>query len=175
MSRKLRDELSHLPWAVLLTVLTPLLVVVGLARRGYRLALRFLFWAKWHHYNKFILFVYSDNPLWKSYIESNILPRIGPYAVTLNRSRPAQWRYRHLEALIWTHWGGVAEYSPLAIVFPPRLPPHVFRLWAPFKALRYGKEGPLLDLRAELSALVDQAVADLAGRQLPAAHQPAGG
>ena len=175
MTRKLRDELSHLPWAVFLAVLSPLLLLGSWVRRGYRWTLRFLFWVKWHHYNKFIVFVYSDNPLWKRYIESNILPHVARYAVTLNRSRPAQWQYRRLEALIWSHWGGGAEYSPMAIVFPPHLPPHVFRFWAPFKALRYGKEAPLLALRAELSELVDQTVTDLSGRHLPPAHQPASG
>jgi hypothetical protein len=169
--RKLRHELHNLPAAVLLVVLSPVLILWGAARSSYQWTLRFLFWLKWHHYNKFIVFVYSDNPHWKEYIESKLLPHIAPHSVTLNRSQPAQWRYRQLETLIWTHWGGSVEYSPVAIVFPPHDPPCVFRFWTPFKALHYGKEAPLLAARAEFFALVDHVMTDLAGRHLtPASH-----
>lgn len=36
--------------------------------------------------NRFILFVYSDSPNWKSYIERSILPQIQDYAIVLNWS-----------------------------------------------------------------------------------------
>jgi hypothetical protein len=170
--RKLRHELHNLPLAVLLVLLSPLLILWSVAKSGYRRALRFIFRLKWHHYNKFVVFVYSDNPRWKEYIESNILPGIAPHSVTLNRSRAAQWKYRRLEAMIWTHWGGPVEYSPVAIVFPPRQPPCVFRFWTPFNALLYGKEGPLIAARAELFELVNQVATDLAGRHLTPASGP---
>jgi len=170
--QKLGYELLNVPAAVSLALLSPVLILWGVARSAYQRTLQFLFWLKWHHYHKFVVFVYSDHPHWKEYIETKILPQIAPHSVTLNRSRPAQWKQRQLETLIWTHWGGPVEYSPVAIVFPPHRPPCVLRFWTPFKALHYGKEAPLLAARAALFELVDQAVTDLAGCRLRPAGRP---
>jgi hypothetical protein len=172
-NRKLRRKLRNLPLAVFLFLLSPVLILGAAVNSAYRWVLRLLFSLKWHSYHKFVVFVYSDNPHWKEYIESKILPEIAPHSVTLNRSRPEQWRHRRLETLIWTHWGGRVEYSPVAIVFPPHQPPCVFRFWTPFKALHYGKEAPLIAARAELLDRVHQVMTDLAGRRLAAASDPA--
>ena len=56
---------------------------------------------------KCILFVYSDSPHWKQYIEANILPRIEHCSVILNWSQRETWyKKRPWEVSAFHHWAG---------------------------------------------------------------------
>src|SRR4029453_3508100 len=56
----------------LLLLLLPLVLAYGL----YALPLHSLLWLLWSPAGKRVLFVYSNSPVWQSYIETNILPRL---------------------------------------------------------------------------------------------------
>jgi hypothetical protein len=86
----------------------------------YKSWLRSRFWLRYGRNGKFILFVYSNSPNWREYIESNILPRIDGHAVTLNWSERKKWYAEHrLEQKILGRWAGAREFNPVAIVFRP--------------------------------------------------------
>lgn len=107
----------------------------------YRQWLKFRFWHRHRKYGRFVLFVYSDSPNWKDYIEANILPRIESHAVTLNWSKRREWnRTKPFEARVFTHWAGEKEFNPMALVFSPDGNVKEVRFWRAFRDFKHGKE-----------------------------------
>lgn len=119
----------------------------------------------WHPKGKYALFVYSDNPTWKDYIETNILPRIADNTVVMNWSKRHEWDWdrKPLELRLYLAWTavsrypgkgylkhGASEYNPLAIVFVPWWKPKVLKFWKPFKDYKHGKETLLKQVEEEL-------------------------
>ena len=121
---------------------------------------------KWYP-EKNCLFVYSDSPNWKPYIEGQILPHLANRAVILNWSERSQWLNgrKPLAVRVFLHWANVApfrigtklkwegrEYNPLAVVFAPWWRPRRIKLWRAFKELKHGRPSRLKELEAQLFA-----------------------
>jgi len=119
----------------------------------------------WYPQQKYMLFVYSNSPNWKEYLESNILPRISTHAVVINWSDRSNWDWSGipLELKVFKHWSGVSRYflegkwkwdgeayNPIAITFLPWWRPRVFRFWQAFKDFKHGKDRNLKKLEAKL-------------------------
>lgn len=102
---------------------------------------------------KFILFVYSDSPNWKSYIERNILPQIQDHAVILNWSKRSQWDNTSWPVQIFEHWGGRKDFNPLAVVFCSLTQVRVIRFYPAFRDFKHGKETLLRQAESQLLAL----------------------
>lgn len=106
---------------------------------------------------KYILFIYSSNPLWEEYAENNIIPNIASKAYILNWSEKFKWiNQNKLEVKLYKHfmWGrewiwkqnvrmGGQEYNHMAIVFYPWWKPKKFSFWPAFKDYEFGKEEKL--------------------------------
>ncbi len=123
--------------------------------KGYRL--KIMFGQKWETHGKRILFVYSESPNWKPYVEKTILPKLETHVVTLNWSLRSEWRKTMpLEAKIFRHWGGDKEFNPIAIVLPKKGKVAVIRFWQAFKDARHGKEQTLRKAEAELYGLLEK-------------------
>jgi hypothetical protein len=121
-------------WLVLLVVFYPF-------RFAYEQWLTFRFWQRHGKYGRFVLFIYSDSPNWKDYIEANILPRLEPHVVTLNWSERQKWkRSNPFEARLFSHWAGESEFNPLALIFAPTGKVQGVRFWQAFKDLKHGKD-----------------------------------
>jgi hypothetical protein len=117
----------------------------------HKLWLRFRFWLRYTSKGKFILFVYSDSPLWKEYIEANILPRIGKQAVTLNWSERRKWAQENpLEQKVFQSWAGYKEYNPVAIILRPKGRVKVIRFLQAFRDYKHGKGDRLKKAEQEL-------------------------
>ena len=158
---------------IVLILLIPLIALVGVVAgivwlvQGAWLGLRVRL--QWCPRGKYLLFVYSNSRIWKDYIESNILPKIGDRAVVMNWSERSQWDWKRppLEVEVFRHWAGVRryflrgkrrwdghEFNPIAITFIPWWRRRVFRFWQPFKDFKHGKEQPLKRLEGQLLELV---------------------
>ncbi len=143
--------------AVALMVFLPYLAVNGVFNfcKGYWLRMRFR--KKWGPEGKNILFVYSESPNWKDYIEREIIPKLSPYAVYLNYSKRAEWKHKKpLEAKIWKQWGGVREFNPMAIVIPDRGKIKTVRFYQAFRDYKHGKDHLLRQKEGELYNLISQ-------------------
>ena len=124
---------------------------------AYRFWLKVRFWIRHGRNGKFILFVYSDSPNWKDYIETNILPRIEACSVVLNWSRRREWdAHRQYETKLFNQWSGPGEFVPVAIVFPLRGKVKVFRLWHPSQNPKRGKENVSKEAEQALYAAMNQ-------------------
>jgi hypothetical protein len=162
-------------WAETFTLIliTPLLLLAGFVALlfyvvaypfifSYRQWLKFHFWRRHGKHGRFILFVYSDSPHWKDYIEANILPRIESHAVTLNWSKRREWeRINPFEAKVFNHWAGEKEFNPMALVFSPGGKVKDVRFWRAFRDFKHGKEGLLKQAERLLFTEVERSASRL--------------
>ncbi len=130
---------------------------------AYRQWLKFRFWQRHGKHGRFVLFVYSDSPNWKDYIEANILPRIESHVVILNWSKRREWeRINPLEAQIFNHWAGRVEFNPMALVFSPSGKIKEVRFWRAFRDFKHGKERLLKEAESLLFTEVERIASRLA-------------
>ncbi|MGH9942752.1 MAG: hypothetical protein ACRD9R_10410 [Pyrinomonadaceae bacterium] len=119
--------------------------------KAYEEWLIYRFWQRHGKFGRFILFIYSDSPRWKDYIEENILPRIEPHVVTLNWSKRREWRKtKPFEARVFYRWAGEKEFNPMAIVLPPASKMKEVRFWQAFKDFKQGKDKLLKEAEQSL-------------------------
>ncbi|MDD3648187.1 MAG: hypothetical protein PHS44_06865 [Candidatus Dojkabacteria bacterium] len=122
----------------------------------------------WFRKGKHILFVYSESPNWKDYIERGILPRIKERAILVNWSKRKDLldsKSRVLE--IYKAWTGVqitnwakskrnkfgivgGEYNPVAVLFPKNGRAKVLKFYKAFKSFKSGRQQELKKLESEL-------------------------
>jgi hypothetical protein len=124
---------------------------------------------EWLPQSKFILFVYSDNELWKNYAEKNIIPKIASHSVILNWSRRKDWiSSNSLEARLFRNlqWGkewiwrrnvrmGGQDYNHMAIIFKPWNKPKTISFWKAFKDYKFEKYEKLKAAEQELYAYLE--------------------
>jgi hypothetical protein len=160
-SRKLNDLLGFFLLILFLPILLPLLVIVLPLYLLYKFILYLSIWLCWCTRKKFILFVYSDSPIWHDYIEQQILPHIKDRAFVLNWSEHKKWRrwFPSLPIMAFRHFGGSREFNPFAAVFRPFRLARTFRFFNAFKEFKHSKPDSLEKMRQEFLDLVENPTA----------------
>ncbi len=146
------------PWWVirLILLLLPLVLVVLLLWGLYSLSLYLLVWLCWVSRGRDILFVYSDSPHWKEYIEAEILPRIQDRAVILNWSERRKWIQKMtLGPMLFRNFGGHRGFNPIGFRFRPFRFHQTYRFWDPIRKWRKKED------RRELDTLLARFYSDL--------------
>ena len=129
--------LVTLIWLIFLIISYPFISL-------YEQWLKYQFWRRHGKFGRFVLFVYSDSPNWKDYIEANILPCIKEHVVTLNWSKRREWEQTNpFEAKIFYHWAGEEEFNPMAIILPLSGKVKEVRFWQAFRDFKHGKDKAL--------------------------------
>lgn len=103
---------------------------------------------------KFIIFIYSNSPHWKPYIEEHILPKIQDQSILLNWSDRSRWDRTSWNVQAFHHWGGDHDFNPLAIVYCNFFNVKVIRFYDAFLDLKHGNDIPLQKMEAQLLDLV---------------------
>lgn len=140
---------------LLFIILSPFIII---ALTLYLLAGLFLHvaaWCCWCVRGRYVLFVYSDSPVWHDYVEEHILPRLGDRAVVLNWSERSRWR-RTLAVLAFRYFGGDRAFNPMAVVFRPLRLARWFRFYEPFREFKHGRPEAVAKMERELYDLVDE-------------------
>jgi hypothetical protein len=132
---------------LLLALLFLLTLVRMLYHGGVSLSLQFLVWAK---RGSWVVWVYSDSPKWKSYVESEILPALPSGSTIINRSLP--WQPDSLAGRVYRHFGGDYEFCPIGIVFRRGEWVTCFRFFQPFQQARHGDTSSLDAMRVHFFA-----------------------
>ncbi len=96
-----------------------------------------------------VVFVYSNSPVWRDYVEQNILPRLPASAVVLNWSDRGIWPFWSLAVWLFNVYGGSREYNPIALVIRPLRPPRCFRFWRASRDFKHGKATTLQTVERE--------------------------
>jgi hypothetical protein len=115
------------------------------------------FQAAWQCQGKDLLLVYSNSPHWKTYIETEWLPRWGSRAVVLNWSERQRWRAEHPhEAQMFSAFAGSREFNPLAIVVRGGgwRDVRIVRFWRAFRDYKHGKDATLRRAEATLEQIL---------------------
>ena len=120
---------------------------LGLA---HRFALYLLVWLLWLPRGKDVLVVYSDSPIWREYMTTQVLPLVQERAIVLNWSERKRWSRWWLGVPVFHNFGGESDFNPLVILFRPLRPARTFRFWLPFKDWKRDYREPVERLRQEL-------------------------
>jgi hypothetical protein len=110
-------------------------------------------WTWWCLRGRDILFVYSESPIWRGYIEANVLPHLGERAVVLNWSQRKRWRVS-VARLAFHHFARYRQFNPLAVVFRPFHRSRTFRFWQPFTDFKHGHPEALRRMEDEFFGLI---------------------
>ena len=135
-----------LPLAVVAFI--PLILIALLVYGLYAALLRVAVWTLWNTRGTHVLFVYSDSPAWKPYIEQNIIPRLPPQTIILNWSDRRRWQRWSLATAVFRHFGGARNFNPLAVVIRPLEWGETFRFWLAFRDHKHGKPQKLAEVEA---------------------------
>jgi hypothetical protein len=158
-SRKKRG--SDYLGALLFLLLSPVIFVAVIVVITFHLVasvfLHLAAWCCWNLRGRYVLFVYSDSPIWHDYIEENILPRLGERVVVLNWSHRRRWRLT-LAVLVFRYFGGHRLFNPMAVVFRPLRLAKTFRFYEPFRDFKHGESGTVAKMEHELFELLDEIV-----------------
>ena len=95
-----------------------------------------LWWIGWAR--RRVLFVYSDSPNWKEYVEANILPKLPANTVVLNWSNRAQWPRFSVPAMLFRCFAGEREFNPIGLVFERFDIVDRYRFWQAFRDSKHG-------------------------------------
>ncbi len=149
------DRLKTIGTLALVALFLPLLLVYIVAYFVWLLVwgviLRVWFWRTHAARGRPVLFVYSESPNWQTYIEENVLPRIGDRAVVLNWSERRLWSSASpWEARFFRRFAGDREFNPLALVFRAGGRINVIRFHKAFLDFKHGKDSGLRAAEAEL-------------------------
>ena len=153
------NRLQKIGILALVVLLLPLLLIYVAAYLVFHLVwgivLRVWFWRAHAARGRPCLFVYSESPNWKAYIEENLLPRIGNRAMVLNWSERQLWDTTYpWEVRFFRRFAGDREFNPLALVFCGRGHIQTVRFHQAFLDLKHGRESALRAAEAELFSLV---------------------
>ncbi len=144
--RKMSDFIGIL----LVIVFLPLLIALGVCSLIYGIFLRLTIWAFYCTRGTNVLFVYSDSPIWKDYLDQHVVPHLPDSTLRLNWSERSTWNRASFPVRIFRYFGGDKAFNPLAVVFHPFRKAKVFRFWQPFKDFKHGKAEALELLQADL-------------------------
>src|SRR6266545_1409810 len=121
--------------AVSLIIFLPILLVAAVLHLLWGCILYLSIWLALRRL--FVLFVYSNSPIWKDYMEREIIPHIQGKAVILNWSERKSWK-NSLSILAFRYFGGSRNFNPIAIVFRPFQLAKTYRFYEAFKRFKHG-------------------------------------
>jgi len=127
--------------------LSPILIIAVLLYFLLGAILYIAIWLTWK--KQFAVFVYSDSPTWKDYIEKEILPQIQDRAVILNWSERREWK-NSLAVLAFRYFGGHRNFNPMGIVFRPFRFVKTYRFFEAFKEFKHGDPEKVEGIKREL-------------------------
>src|SRR5436309_14433579 len=84
------------------------------------------------------LFVYSDSPIWKEYLERTIIPRLPSHSAALKWTRRRQWGRLKLSSLLFRRFARNYEFNPIAVLFERFRLPKPYHFCQPFGGLKRG-------------------------------------
>jgi hypothetical protein len=149
------NPLKVVAMVLLITLLSIVLLPFAVVYLVWSIYLRLRFHWIYAREGKFVLFVYSNSPNWKSYIESQVLPPIKDYAIVLNWSERSQWKdWESWPVQAFHHWGGSKEFNPLAVVYCGPTKIRTVRFFQAFRDFKHGDEASLRQAEAQLLELV---------------------
>ena len=147
ISPKKQSVVSKAFIAFFVLILSPILLVAVLCYLLWGAILYLAIWMTWR--NQFVIFVYSNSPTWKEYIEREILPHLQDRVAILNWSERRNWK-NSLAVLAFRYFGGYRNFNPIAVVFRPFRFVKTYRFYEAFKEHKHGNPNRVETLKRAL-------------------------
>jgi hypothetical protein len=119
---------------------------------------------RWRPHGTRGLFVHSDSPNWRPYLDRYVIPAVKDRMVLLNWSDRKNWNRAlsgRLDVMIFRHWAfntreqNYLDFNPMAVVFVPWYSPKALRFFYAFKQAKHGNLDDLTELEEELFTRLD--------------------
>ncbi len=137
------------PLVVVMAVISFVVLLAGLPLLFlYKILLRILLLKYWIREGKDVLFVYSDNPVWREYMLNEVLPLLRERAVVLNCSERKRWKFS-LAKLLFYAYKSNRNWNPMVLVFPRIGRVRQIRFHDAFKSFK-ATRGPVDEMRESL-------------------------
>ena len=134
---------------LLLIGLSPILIFAVFLYFLWGVILYLTIWLRLTSKKPFVIFVYSDSPTWKDYIEAEILPFIQNRAVILNWSERRNWK-NSLAVLAFRYFSGFRNFNPIAMIFWPFRLVKPYRFFEAFQRFKRGDRQKVEEIKTEL-------------------------
>ena len=133
-----------------LPVILPL-VVIGLVLHIANKAIVYvLVWVLWLPRGKDVLYISSDSPIWKEYMETGVFPLVAKRAIVLSWSARSKWPKWSFAVRVFRAFGQGRDFNPMVVLFRPFRPARVFRFLPPFRERKHGNAAAIDQLRGDL-------------------------
>src|SRR5215470_3709096 len=134
----------------ILPVVLPL-AVVGLLLSVLNTTVVYLLLWTWRLPNgKDVLYVSSDSPIWKEYMENEILPLVAKRAVVLSWSDRSRWPKWSFTVRVFRTFGHGRNFNPMVVLFRPLCRAKTFRFLPAFQEWKHGNRTKVEELRRSL-------------------------
>lgn len=138
-------------FTIFLPIILPL-VVIGIALHILNKVLVYLLiWVLWLPRGKDVLYVSSDSPIWKEYMETEIFPLVSKRAMVLSWSSRSTWPKRSLVVRVFRTFGHGRNYNPMVVLFRPFRRAMIFRFLPAFRERKHGNAARVEQLRQDLT------------------------
>ncbi len=104
---------------LLLPVIVPLAIVGLILRFLNKVVVYLLVWMWWLPKGKDVLYVSSDSPIWKEYMESEVFPLVAERAIVLSWSTRSKWPKWSFAVRVFRTFGRGRDFNPMVVLFHP--------------------------------------------------------
>jgi len=145
-----RKVLKFTLLVLLLPIILPL-AILGLVLHVLNKAVVYLLvWMWWTPRRKDALYISSDSPIWKEYMEAEIFPLVAERAVVLNWSARSKWPKWSFAVRVFRTFGRGRDFNPMVILFRPFHRARIFRFLPAFQERKHGNNASIEELRRDL-------------------------
>jgi hypothetical protein len=135
---------------VLLPLILPLAIVGVILHVLNKIVVYLLVWVWWLPNGKDVLYVSSDSPIWKEYMETEILPLVVGRAIVLSWSARSNWPKWSFAVRVFRTFGRGRDFNPMVVLFRPFRRARIFRFLPAFNERKHGIPASLEQIYYEL-------------------------
>jgi len=135
---------------VLLPVILPLAIVAIILHVLNTLFVYLFVWLWWLPTGKDVLYVSSDSPIWKEYMETEVFPLVAKRAHVLNWSARSKWPKWSFDVRVFRFFGRKRDFNPMVVLFRPFRRARIFRFLPAFQEHKHGNSTGVEQLRRDL-------------------------
>ena len=137
--------------ALLLPVIVPLAIVGLILHFLNKVVVYMLVWVWWLPKGKDVLYVSSDSPVWKEYMETEVFPLVAERAMVLSWSARSKWPKWSFGVRVFHTFGRGRDFNPMVVLFRPFRRAKIFRFLPAFEERKHGNSASVEQLRRDLT------------------------
>jgi len=104
----------------------------------------------WLPRGKDVLYVSSDSPIWKEYMDTEVFPLVEERAIVLSWSARSKWPKWSFAVRVFRTFGHGRDFNPMVVLFRPFRRARLFRFLPAFQERKHGNSARLEQLRRDL-------------------------